>query len=93
MGQTMKRMVLIGVAVMVLATWALPAYALGQDPGPVGWQTKPGTTSPVYCDNFYNGPPMATTPSGDPLSEVHKQQVYWCYSEEQGYWIPTSATF
>ena len=90
----MKRILLIGVAVMVLATWALPAYASApQDPGRVGWQIKPGTTQPMYCDNFYNGPPMATTPSGDPWSEFHKQQVYWCYSEEQGYWIPTGASF
>jgi hypothetical protein len=86
-------MVAAVLVVVILATGALPAYAAPQDAGPVGYQTAPGTTAPMYCDNFYNGPPMATTPSGDPLPELHKQQVYWCYSPSQGIWIPTSATY
>ncbi len=81
------------VVVIILATSALPAYAAPQDAGPVGWQTKSGTHW-MYCDNFYDGPPIATNPDGSPLSEFHKQHVYWCYPEEQeGFWIPTGASY
>ena len=92
MVQTIKRIVLIWVAVVMLASWALPAYALSpRDPGPVGVRVLPSLGT-AYCDNFYDGPPMATTPSGAPWADIQQQQVYWCYSEAQGYWIPTSAT-
>ena len=88
----MKRLVLIGAAVMVLATWALPAYAYSpQDPGPVGYRYLP-SVGQAYCDNFYDGPPVSTTPAGTSWQGVQLEQVYWCYSENTGYWIPTSAT-
>ena len=91
--EAMKRVVLIGVAVMVLATWALPAYAVSpRDPGPVGSRWIP-ELGQAYCDNFYDGPPMATTPSGAPWGELHQQWVHWCYSEAMGYWVPTSPTY
>jgi hypothetical protein len=91
MGQMMKRIVLTGVALMVLSTWAQPAYAVSpRDPGPAGSRDLP-SFGRAYCDNFYSGPPMATTASGAPLPELHKQWVYWCYPENTGYWIPTSA--
>jgi hypothetical protein len=91
--EAMKRVVLIGVAVMVLATWALPAYAVSpRDPGPVGSRWIP-ELGQAYCDNFYDGPPMATTPSGAPWGELHQQWVHWCYSEAMGYWVPTSSTY
>ena len=93
MVQTMKRMILIGVAVMVLATLAVPAHAVSpRDPGPVGTRWIP-ELGHAYCDNFYYGPPMATTPSGAPWPELSKQQVHWCYSEAKGYWVPTSPTY
>jgi hypothetical protein len=77
MVQTIKRIVLVGVAVVVLATWALPAYAASPcDPGPVGWRWIPEEGQALYCDNFYYGPPMSTTPSGAPLPEIHKQWVH-----------------
>jgi hypothetical protein len=93
MVQTMKRILLIGVAVMVLATWALPAYAVSpRDPGPVGSRWIP-ELGQAYCDNFYDGSPTATTPSGVPWAEIQKQQVHWCYSETKGYWVSTSPTY
>ena len=95
MVQTIKRVVIVGVAVMVLATWALPAYAASSpsDPGPVGARWIPEAGRALYCDNFYDEPPMATTPSGAPWAEIQKQQVHWCYSEAKGYWVPTSPTY
>ena len=61
MRQTIKRIVLIGLAVVVLATMlALPAYAASpSDPGPVGYRWIPEVGRELYCDNFYDGPPMA----------------------------------
>jgi hypothetical protein len=82
------------LVVIILTTWALPAYAAPQDAGPVGWQTNTGGSSWMYCDNFYNGPPIATNPDGSPVTEYQKQHVYWCYPEQQeGFWIPTSASY
>ncbi len=93
MVQTIKRIILTGVAVMVLATWALPAYAVSpRDPGPVGTRWIP-ELGQAYCDNFYYGPPTATTPSGAPWTELHQQHVHWCYSEATGSWVPTSPTY
>ena len=94
MVQTMKRIVLIGVAAIMLATWALPAYAapFTRDPGPAGSRWISEARAVMYCDNFYDGPPMATKPNGEPWADIQQQQVYWCYSENEGYWIPTSAT-
>ena len=93
--KSIKRIVLIGVAVVVLAIWALPAYAASpRDPGPVGWRWIPEVGQALYCDNFYDGPPIATNPDGSPVTEYHKQHVYWCYPEQQeGFWIPTSASY
>jgi hypothetical protein len=47
----------------------------------------------LYCDNFYYGPPMSTTPSGAPLPEIHKQWVHWCYVDTKGYWVPTNPSY
>ncbi len=98
--QAMKRMVLIAAALLLLllmvllATWAaaLPAHAVSpKDPGPVGYRYLP-EIGRAYCDNFYNGPPQATTPAGGAWQGVQLEQVYWCYSESKGYWVPTSAS-
>jgi hypothetical protein len=96
MVQTIKRVVIVVVAVMVLTTWALPAYGAApspSDPGPVGLRWIPEAGRALYCDNFYYGPPMATTPSGAPLAEIHKQWVHWCYLDTEGYWVPTNASY
>ena len=90
----MRRIITLMLAAVlvavILATGTLPAYAAPQDPGPAGSRDLP-SFGRAYCDNFYSGPPVATTPSGAPLPEIHKQWVYWCYPENTGYWIPTSA--
>ena len=93
--KTIKRILLIGVAVvMVLAMWALPAYAVSPlDPGPVGLRWIPEVGQELYCDNFYGGPPMATTPSGAPWAELQEQWVHWCYYETKGYWVPTNSAY
>jgi hypothetical protein len=92
MVQTMKRIVLIGVAVVMLASWALPAYALSpRDPGPVGVRVLPSLGS-AYCENFYDGPPVASAPSGDPLRGIQLEWVYWCQQKSTGYWVATSPT-
>ena len=95
MVQTIKRVVMVGIAVLVLATWALPAYAASspRDPDPVGARWIPEAGRALYCDNFYDGPPMATTPSGAPLPEIHKQWVHWCYVDTKGYWVPTNPSY
>ena len=93
MRQTIKRIVLIGLAVVVLATMlALPAYAASpSDPGPVGYRLIPEEGQQLYCDNFYDGPPMATTPSGAPWQEIQEQWVHWCYLDT--YWVPTNPSY
>jgi hypothetical protein len=92
--QKIKRILLIWVAVMVLATWAQPAYAASPlDPGPVGLRWIPEVGQELYCDNFYGGPPMATTPSGAPWAELQEQWVHWCYLETKGYWVPTNSAY
>jgi hypothetical protein len=84
---------LLTAVVVVIAMWAVPTTAQGaQGPGPVGWRWIP-ELGQAYCDNFYDGPPMATTPSGAPWTELQQQQVHWCYSEALGYWVPTSPTY
>ena len=95
MVQTIKRVVMVGIAVLVLATWALSAYAASSPrvPGPVGARWIPEAGRALYCDNFYDGPPMATTPSGAPLPEIHKQREHWCYVETKGYWVPTNPSY
>jgi hypothetical protein len=94
MVQTIKRVVLIGVSAMVFAAWALPAYAASpRDPGSVGYRWIPEAGQALYCDNFYDGPPTATTPAGAPWGELQEQWVHWCYVDTKGYWVPTNASY
>jgi hypothetical protein len=92
----MRTLVLVTMLAMLVGATVgvLPANAsaLWREPGPVGWRELPSFGS-AYCDNFYDGPPMATTLSGAPLGGIRQQHVYWCYPENTGYWIPTSVTF
>jgi hypothetical protein len=77
----------------VLATrTTLPAYAVSpRDPGPVGQRVLPSLGS-AYYDNFYDGPPTATTPAGEPWKGAQLELVYWCYyPENTGSWVPTGA--
>jgi hypothetical protein len=92
--KTIKRMVLIGIAVVVLAAWALPACAASpRDPGPVGYRWIPEAGRALYCDNFYDGPPTATTPSGAPWAEIQERWVHWCYVGTKGYWVSTNPAY
>ena len=79
MVQTIKRVVMVGIAVLVLATWALPAYAASspRDPGPVGARWIPEAGRALYCDNFYDGPPMATKPP-PAVSTLHFSRTFSC---------------
>ncbi len=92
----MKReLVLVAMlGILVSATaGVLPAnaHALWREPGPVGWRELPSYQGWAYCDNFYDGPPSASTPSGQPWPTATEQQVYWCHSENKGSWIPVSS--
>ena len=90
---SMRRIITLTVStllvVLALATGVLPASAQSYEPGPVGWREVPSYGS-AYCDNFYDGPPMATTPAGGPIPAALQGHVYWCYPESTGYWVATS---
>jgi hypothetical protein len=76
---------------LALATGALPAVAQSYEAGPVGQRELPNYGS-AYCDNFYDGPPTATTPAGGPIPDALQGHVYWCYPDITGYWVATSPT-